>query len=91
MYAAFAGHEGAAALLLDAGADVDVTDSLGMTALMKAAFGGHPAVVQLLLKKGADANARDDDGLSAREHAALSPDRAAGKEVIRVLDALAGP
>ena len=54
--AALLGQTGAAALLIDSGADVNARNSDGNTALHTAAFFGHTATVELLLEKGADAN-----------------------------------
>lgn len=34
-------------MLLSAGADVDITDSIGRTALMLAAIGGHSRVIEV--------------------------------------------
>ena len=47
-----------ARLLLEAGADKDLPDWTGGTALMRAAFWGHAPVVQLLLEAGAEADLR---------------------------------
>lgn len=53
--------------LLAAGADVNVRDSNGTTALMRAAYSDYPEVdrVQLLLAHDADVNARDESGDTA--------------------------
>lgn len=53
--AASGGHELAAEILLDAGAQIDAADDHGYTALMRAALGGHASTVALLLQRGADA------------------------------------
>jgi ankyrin repeat protein len=56
--------------LLDHGAPVNATDSLGETALMAASSGGQTAVAQLLLSRGADVNAGDKYGETALMNAA---------------------
>ena len=50
------GHVECVSLLLEAGAEKDVTDRHGATALHWAAIRGHLEVVQLLLEAGADKN-----------------------------------
>ncbi len=50
----------AAKLLLDNGANVDITTNSGSTALIWAAFYGNTDVVKLLLAKGANPNAREE-------------------------------
>ena len=49
------GHERVVELLLQNGADVNLQNSNGGTALMIVALLNHPAVVQRLLRAGADA------------------------------------
>jgi ankyrin repeat protein len=49
------------ALLLDAGADVNITNHFGKTALMTAAHLNRPDVVELLLKRGANVHARTSE------------------------------
>jgi uncharacterized protein len=61
----FARSMNVATLLLDVGADVNISAANGTTALMRAAFRGNPEVVQLLLGSGANASARNAAGNSA--------------------------
>jgi ankyrin repeat protein len=51
--------------LIDAGADPDVAEEVGITPLMLAARTGNVAMAELLLEKGADPNRRDDAGATA--------------------------
>jgi len=51
--------------LLKKGADIDVKNNDGWTALHNAAKGWHKAIVHLLLEKGADVDAKNNDGLTA--------------------------
>ena len=53
---------GAAVLLIDRGADLDLRSRTGGTLLHIAAFRGPAEMVQLLLDLGADLEARDDQG-----------------------------
>ena len=52
-------------LLLRHGADLNLQDSEGGTALVGAALLNHPAVVRRVLRAGADAAARSEDGKTA--------------------------
>jgi len=56
--------------LLKSGADVNVKNKDGRTALMEAAFSGHTEIVKLLIAKGADMNAKNKDGGTALIYAA---------------------
>jgi ankyrin repeat protein len=47
------------------GADINVKDKDGKTALIWAAYKGHRNVVKLLLAHGADINVKDKDGKTA--------------------------
>lgn len=53
------------AALLAGGADVNVKDELGMTALMKASVKGHVGVVEQLLLHHAGVDLLDKRGLTA--------------------------
>ena len=56
--------------LLDAGANPNVKNKLGGTALMWAASYGQDETVQILLSKGADPRIKDNDGVTAAGWAA---------------------
>ena len=59
--AAGAGRLEAVRRLLDEGADVDVRDSRGRTAVTAAAMGEHVSVVRALVEAGADVDLQDED------------------------------
>ena len=69
-----------ARLLLDRGADVNLTGKGGATALMVAC--GDFAKARLLVERGADVNARSAGGITAMRHAMAVP---AGKETVLYL------
>jgi ankyrin repeat protein len=56
-------------VLLEKGATVDWTDSMGITALMKAAETNNTEIVKLLVKAGANKDIRDADGATAYNYA----------------------
>ena len=58
MMAAYYGHPEAVEVLADGGAQLDLLDSCGCTALWWAAGRNHPAVVRLLVGRGADQTIR---------------------------------
>lgn len=64
LYAAREGHAATAALLLDAGADVDTTEANGITPLLMAISNQHMALAALLVDRGADLDAQDWYGRS---------------------------
>jgi len=74
--AAYRGDVKAAIAQLDQGADVNVRDCDGDTALMLAAERGHIELEKVLLEKGADVNAANLNGETALMRAAEN-DRAA--------------
>lgn len=59
----------AVAALLDKGADVNSTDSIGCTALHHSIYSGSLLSMALLLSSGANLNLRDDEGLTPLEAA----------------------
>ena len=59
-------------LLLEEGAEIDLTASDGQTPLHQASKNGHIEVAQLLLEKGADVNATDRGGLTPLYEASKS-------------------
>jgi ankyrin repeat protein len=70
-YAAFYGYDRVAAMLIDAGADVNATNEDGDRALLHAVFRGQTHIVKLLLERGADfrpANSKGYTPLMAAEH-----------------------
>ena len=60
IYAAENGDEDIVKALLQAGADVNQTDSHNNTALMQATENGHNKIVKLLIKNGADVDMEND-------------------------------
>ncbi len=65
LLAAEDGDTAAVQQLLDKGANIEATDKLGRTALIKAAIVGKTEVIKLLLDKGANIEAKDQDGTTA--------------------------
>jgi serine/threonine-protein phosphatase 6 regulatory ankyrin repeat subunit B len=66
MEAAWDGDTDIAKTLIGAGADLNVKQSDGWTALMIAAFSGHTGTVKILLDENADVSAQDKgDGKTA--------------------------
>lgn len=73
------GHEKAARVLLERGADVAVANSFQETALHCAARGGQESVTRLLLERGADVAAVTTGRETALHHAVLSGNEAVVK------------
>jgi ankyrin repeat protein len=72
---------------LENGANINVRDENGTTALMNAVIGGHSEVVRVLLQHGADPNigvGKDNDGnaITALSYARYKKD----PEIIRLLE-----
>ena len=51
--------------LVDEGAELDITDDFGSTAVIVASEQGYDAIVEFLLGRGANINAMDSDGDTA--------------------------
>ena len=65
MYAARQGSLEAARTLVDAGADLTLTDPESTTALLLAIINGHYDTAAMLVEKGADPNFADASGMAA--------------------------
>ena len=88
MQASENGHAQVAKLLLDKGANVNVRDIGGETALICASRHGHVEIVRMLLDKGADVNVKALFGYTPLSVAgALSMNLAAVKEIVDLLKA----
>lgn len=57
--------------LLTQGADVNVKDSNGLTALMMASMEGHSKIVNIFLANGADVNSKNNDDVTVLMAASL--------------------
>ncbi|HLJ53565.1 MAG TPA: ankyrin repeat domain-containing protein [Chthonomonadaceae bacterium] len=68
--------------ILAQGADVDLTEDSGCTALTYAAHGGHLEVMEALLRAGADPNHRDNDSESVLMSAADHPGNASALRIL---------
>nr|XP_056706081.1 fibronectin type 3 and ankyrin repeat domains protein 1 [Euleptes europaea] len=66
---AVSGKSDVAALLIEAGANVNLKDKDGKTPLMVAALNNHEELVQVLLEKGADITVKNEYGKGALEMA----------------------
>eukprot|EP01043_Picozoa_sp_COSAG02_P004149 COSAG02_NODE_106_length_36326_cov_13.777266_36_plen_299_part_00 len=58
-----------AEMMLRAGAEIDMQDSAGLTALAHAVLAENPEVVELLMRYGADTSIQDRTGRAAVDHA----------------------
>ena len=70
--------------LLDSGADSNIRNSYGYTALQMATQVGHTEIVRLLLDNGADPNIRDKD-LVNEDIALITASRRGDTEIVRLL------
>ena len=64
-------HEDMVRDLIEAGADVNIIDKEGQSALILAAGAGDEGIVEALLKAGADPDVQDSMGMSGRKYALL--------------------
>ncbi|NND88533.1 MAG: ankyrin repeat domain-containing protein, partial [Flavobacteriaceae bacterium] len=76
MGVAFKGHTEVAQILLKSGANPNVTNFNGATALIFATTFSHPDIVKLLLEAGADKTIADDRGNTALDHAKMQGKKA---------------
>ena len=60
------------AAAIQAGANIEVRDEIGRTALMWSAFHGHGPMLEFLIDQGADVNARDKEDRTALIWAAIA-------------------
>jgi ankyrin repeat protein len=74
-------YEDVIRILLEKGADINVRDKWGRTALMIAAKSGQSEIVRLLLDWEADLHARDERGYTAMMYAAWK----GHSEIVRML------
>ncbi|MDE2842781.1 MAG: ankyrin repeat domain-containing protein [Chloroflexota bacterium] len=88
MLVAKAGEQETAFRLLDWGADQDLRDRLGLSALHHAAAGGHAAVIGVLMESGADPDQPDHYGRTPLHLAAA---RGHAPAVARLLAGRASP
>jgi hypothetical protein len=72
---AMRGSEDAARLLLEKGAEVNLTDNNGFTSLHVACSCGHESTAKLLLESGADPRLADRNGKTALDLARLTTPR----------------
>jgi ankyrin repeat protein len=81
-YAAARGHGQAARLLIEAGANINATDSLGRTPLMWAAMKGQQELVKLLVECGADMGLRSKQNKTAFDYAVEAKADAAARALL---------
>lgn len=91
MSAAAEGHLEIARLLLDRGADMNISNGWGRTVLYEAAEEGQPEMVRLLVRRGADPNADYDGSMilgvaeGALSESKSEPERRRLQETVQIL------
>ena len=81
--AAMIGHLKCIEILINAGANVDISSSDNRkTPMHIAALNGHATVVQMLIDAGADVNAKDDEGATPMKNAAQNGHKECVKLII---------
>lgn len=65
------GHKNVVVNLLNGGADIELKDELGNSALMVAAAENKQAILKLLIARGANVNAQSDNGTTALMNASM--------------------
>ena len=75
-------YESIARMLLSYGADVNVKNIFGETALIRCAHDGRAEVMHLLLENNVEVNAKDQHGVPALHHGPLRRARWSGAAVI---------
>jgi len=65
------GHENVIVNLLNSGADIELKDELGNTALIVAAAENKQSILQLLIARGANVNAQSNSGATALMNASM--------------------
>ena len=87
--AALFGQKEAVSLLIDAGADLELKNNEGSTALITAAFVCREEIVKSLLKSGADLSARNKAGLTALD--SVQGSFADAKPIYDLIQSVFGP
>jgi hypothetical protein len=85
--AAEAGRLDTATVLMEAGADVGISDALGRTALMFAAGNGHKELVRTLIERGAHSGPRAQNGWTGLMFACAMGHHEAAAELLLACEA----
>ena len=85
------GHLDVVKLLVSRGAEVDLQNAVGGTALMLAAENGNINTVWMLLRAGADPEARNEHNMTALQHAKVMGHTGTAQLLRRAMKAIAPP